>query len=58
MDSMKILFLNSTDCRGGAAKSAVRLLDAVRNSGADAEMHSQEQGLGGGKFSDISTEPE
>lgn len=44
---MKILFLNSTDCRGGAAKAAVRILDAVRNSGVDAEMLAQERRLTG-----------
>lgn len=41
---MKILFLNSTDCRGGAARAAVRLLDAVSNSGIDATMLAQERG--------------
>lgn len=44
---MKILFLNSTDCRGGAAKAAVRLLEAVSNSGVDAAMLAQERGLTG-----------
>ena len=41
---MKVLFLNSTDCRGGAAKAAVRLLKAMRDIGVDADLLAQEYG--------------
>lgn len=48
---MKILFMNSTDCRGGAAKAAVRILNAVQHAGVDASLLSQEQGLNGAESS-------
>ena len=41
---MKALFLNSTDCRGGAARAAMRLLTAMQSVGVDVELLAQEYG--------------
>lgn len=41
---MKALFLNSTDCRGGAARATMRLLKAMQSVGVDVELLAQEYG--------------
>lgn len=45
---MKVLFLNSSACRGGAARAAVRLFSAVKYEGVATEFLTQEPADGGG----------
>ncbi len=45
---MKVLFLNSTACRGGAAKAAVRLFNVIRCGEITAEFLAQEPAEGSG----------
>lgn len=44
---MKVLFLNSSACRGGAAKAAVSLFRVVRHNGVTSELFTQEPADGG-----------